>query len=363
MTNVTPAASRQARIAASVASLLRQQSSHGSFAASPDFGEYGYCWLRDASFVSHALDVAGEHSAAARYHGWVVRTLTPLRDVLRDPAAVAPERRPPARFALDGSVVADGWPNYQTDGYGIWLWSLREHWRMAGVRDLGHQARAVITSTWRYLDATAGQPCFDVWEEHGDKLHVSTLGCVTAGLSAAADLLGEDRPAERATELRALITATSARLGWFPKWEGAEQPDASTLWLAAPLNVVPANDPAMSATIGVIADTLDLDGGGIRRYPADTYYGGGAWPVLTASLGLCRLAVGDIEAAKRSADWIEDRFDSGGRLAEQFGGERRDPPHYREWEERWGPPARDLLWSHAMYVELAAGIARKEHLR
>jgi hypothetical protein len=32
---------------------------------------------------------------------------------------------------------------------------------------------------------------------------------------------------------------------------------------------------------------------------------------------------------------------------------------YREWVRRWGHPARDLLWSHAMYVllALAAGLS------
>ena len=34
---------------------------------------------------------------------------------------------PPARFALDGSTVADDWPNFQIDGYGTWLWALGQH--------------------------------------------------------------------------------------------------------------------------------------------------------------------------------------------------------------------------------------------
>lgn len=351
---------RHDRVAASVTSLLRQQSRHGSFVASPDFGEYGYCWLRDASFIAHSLDLAGQHDAAARYHDWVVRALVPLRGVMRDAPGLPPERRPPARFTLDGAVVSDGWPNYQTDGYGIWLWSLREHLRLAGG-ELGDQARDVVASTADYLNTLATDPCFDVWEENGDRLHVSTMGCVTAGLSAAADLLDDTSHAERAAQVRARIVADADGLGWFPKWEGAAEPDGSTLWLAAPLNVVPATDPAMAATVAAVATELDFDEGGVRRYPADTYYGGGAWPVLTASLGLCRLMAGDLDAAKRCAGWIEARFDPAGRLAEQFGGERRDPPRYQEWEKRWGHPARDLLWSHAMYIELGVGIARKEH--
>ena len=113
------------------------------------------------------------------------------------------------------------------------------------------------------------------------------------------------------------------------------------------------------ATSQQIAAELDLDGG-IRRYPADTYYGGGAWPVLTASLGWYYAAVGDLDAARLRQDWVAQRIDDRGRLAEQFGGERRDPVNYGEWVKRWGPPAADLLWSHAMYVLLATEIAERE---
>lgn len=354
---MTGGISRTGRIAASVATMLRHQSGHGSFVASPDFGQYQYCWLRDGSFVAHALDLAGQPQAAARYHRWVARTLDPLRAVMQ----AAPRLRnttggqsklPPARFALDGSVVLDGWPNFQIDGYGAWIWSLREHLRMTGDRALLRQVRPVVDTTWRYLDALALSPCFDVWEEHGDQVHTSTLACVHVGLSAAAGLLEEPRPAERAAEIREFLLGLAATRGRFPKSPAASEVDASTLWLCRPLRIVPAADPAMAATAAAIATELDL-GGGIRRYPGDTYFGGGAWPVLTASLGLYQIAAGDGKAAERCLAWIEARFDGQGCLGEQYGGEDRDTRHYREWVGRWGEPARDLLWSHAMYVLLA----------
>jgi GH15 family glucan-1,4-alpha-glucosidase len=114
----------------------------------------------------------------------------------------------------------------------------------------------------------------------------------------------------------------------------------------------------MAATVDAIKAELDLDGG-IRRYPGDTFFGGGAWPVLTASLGLYWLAAGDGRAAGECLAWIEAKFDAEGRLGEQFGGEHVNPAMYREWVRRWGHPARDLLWSHAMYVllALAAGLS------
>jgi GH15 family glucan-1,4-alpha-glucosidase len=355
-------------VAASVAAMLRYQSPQGSFVASPDFGQYQFCWLRDASFVGYALDEAGEREAVACYHRWVARALAPLGAAMADvwhtdrlrggireagraePAAA--HRLPPARFALDGTAVLDDWPNFQIDGYGTWIWSLREHVERTGDRELLDEIRPVVAATWRYLDAVALDPCFDVWEEHGDQVHTSTLACVYAGLSAAAELLGEPRAAERASEVKAFLLGLGAGRGRFPKSHSCGDVDASTLWLCVPFGVVAPGEPLMAATVDAIKAELDLDGG-VRRYAADTYYGGGAWPVLTASLGLYWSAIGDQQAARRCLDWIEAKFDDGGRLGEQFGGELLAPDKYREWVRLWGHPARDLLWSHAMYVLLA----------
>ena len=121
---------------------------------------------------------------------------------------------------------------------------------------------------------------------------------------------------------------------------------------------VSPDEPAFAETLGRIVAELDFDGG-VRRYPSDTYYGGGAWPVLTASLGWYYAAAGDLAGAQRCQDWVTDHFDDQGRLGEQFGGDRRDPEHYLEWVERWGRSAADLLWSHAMYVVLAIELAAR----
>jgi hypothetical protein len=71
------------------------------------------------------------------------------------------------------------------------------------------------------------------------------------------------------------------------------------------------------------------------------------------------LSVDDVEGATRCRDSVAALFDDEGFLGEQFGGDRRDPKHYQEWVDRWGPPARDLTWSHAMFVVLS--IALKEY--
>ncbi len=118
-----------------------------------------------------------------------------------------------------------------------------------------------------------------------------------------------------------------------------------------PFGVVRYDDALLEQTVVRIEEQLTLEGG-IRRYPSDTYYGGGAWPVLTASLGWHYSALGNLAAARRCRDWVAGHVEAGGQLAEQYGGEWRDPEHFSEWIHRWGPPARELLWSHAMYVVL-----------
>ena len=130
--------------------------------------------------------------------------------------------------------------------------------------------------------------------------------------------------------------------------------DASLLWLAVPFGVAGPSDMVMAATAAEIEDSLGLDGG-IRRYAADTYYGGGAWPLLTAWLGWYRARTGDVPSAQRWAEWVEHCYDGGGRLPEQVGGEHRDPEAYRSWVERWGLPAR--TWRGRMPCTSSCGMS------
>jgi GH15 family glucan-1,4-alpha-glucosidase len=359
--NVAPGRPQPA-IAASVGRVLAAQDASGSFVASPDFAQYQFCWLRDGSFTAYALDRAGEAGAAQRFHEWAARALLGISErmaaaVARAEAGLAPDASlvPPARFSLDGHVVADDWPNFQVDGYGTWLWALHQHLLTSQAPRLSALLLEAAREAARYLDALGTSPCYDVWEEDGGSVHTSTLACVYGGLCAAAELLGEASFAERAAEVRALALAQGSPDGAYPKSDHSPELDGALVWLSQPFGVVPPGDPAFAETVRRISAELDL-GGGVRRYPTDTYYGGGAWPVLTASLGWHHASTGDVGEAARCLEWVEARFDEQGRLGEQFGGDERDPASYRMWVERWGPPAADLVWSHAMYIILATGL-------
>ena len=344
----------------SVDAMLRRQLPAGSFPASPDFSQYGYCWLRDGAFVAYALDQAGEHQAAARFHDWCTAAVSGVGDVIDNALAwkaagkpLDPELMPPARFALDGEAVVDDWPNFQVDGYGTWLWALGQHLRAQSRDELPERWRPAVEQTARYLDAFAFEPCFDVWEESGDSaVHTSTLACVAAGLDAAAWLLDDSSSSERAAEVREHLGRAGLEHRWFPKSTARGDVDSSTLWLSAPLGIFPAHDESMEATVSEIERTLTFKGG-LRRFFDDNYFGGGAWPVLTCSLGLHYVRTGRLEDARRCLAWTLDRVSADGRLGEQYFGELRDPKSHAEWVERWGPPASELVWSHAMLALLA----------
>jgi GH15 family glucan-1,4-alpha-glucosidase len=334
-----------ASIRRSVESILRLQSDNGAIIASPDFTQYHFCWLRDASFIAYALDRAGEHEASARYHSWVNSAVRGIADVIDGVIAkrvqgedLSPLEMPPARFALDGSTVIDDWPNFQIDGYGTWLWSLGQHLNVTEAARVPDELRDSVQRVAHYLSTFAFSNCWDVWEENGDAQHTSTLASVYGGLTSAGRLLGDAQYVKRADEVRARLVDGDV--------------DASTLWLTSPFGVVEANDEYFAKTVLLIEDRLTLKGG-IRRYPTDVYFGSGAWPVLTGTLGWHYVSVGNFEGAERCREWIASHFDESGRLGEQFDGEERDYEHYHEWVLRWGLPAQDLAWSHAMFVILS----------
>ena len=152
--------------------------------------------------------------------------------------------------------------------------------------------------------------------------------------------------------------------GAFTKWAGNPEVDASLLWMAAPYESVSATESRFAATLSRIEDELTTDGPGVHRYRSDTYYGGGAWPVLTSAYGrvlLRRGDPGDLERALEALGWIEAQA-ADGELPEQVADHALAPERIDEWREMWGESARPLLWSHAAYLSLHSELATRTDL-
>jgi len=364
----------------SVQIILENQSEWGSYVASPAFPTYNYCWLRDGSFIAHAMDTAGEFASAEAFFRWVGNTLNQYRgkveDIRHSLQAGLPIGKDDVlhtRYTLDGKEVTvdSTWGNFQIDGYGTWLWALAEHVRLSGSTRLLSELAEPIQLTLSYLDLAWKLPNYDCWEEHPEYLHPYSLATVYAGFNSIASLISAGQmiasplPVDQlALEVKDFILKYGVENGrlvkhiW-PEQNGASpRPvtqtcvDSSLIGLAVPYAVLPLEHPVMQATLQAIEADIHRPGGGIYRYKADVYYGGGEWLLLSAWLGWYYAQVGQKAKAEALLEWVESKAGANDFMPEQVNDFTLAPEHYEPWCQKWGKVASPLLWSHAMYIIL-----------
>jgi len=355
----------------SMALIVGLQDSSGAYPASPTFSAYrGYSWFRDGAFIADGVSSwgSGGVASASRFHDWCARVLVSRESHIASIVSAASSGAPvadrdmlPTRFTYDGREGDDDWWDFQLDGYGTWLWAVVEHARRHELPL--DQWRVAMGLAVDYLVSSWQRPCFDWWEEHSEAVHVSTLGCISAGLSSAIDsgVLSAEKQRSATLAVAAIDTLVQHQGmadGHLVKWLGSTAVDASLISLVYPLNVYPAHTPVGKATIEAVDGELCVDGG-VHRFLDDTFFGGGQWPLLSCMLGLAYSAAGDRERAAALLRWAASTATPDGLLPEQVGNHLLDPSREREWIERWGPVATPLLWSHAMFIRLAAELGLK----
>jgi len=362
-----------AEIAARGRALIRElQQPGGAYPASPTFSAYlGFCWLRDGAFIADAMSAVGETDSATAFFDWCATTIGLHAERVAAIVAAAAAGRPlpdgemlPTRFRFDGTQADDGWENFQLDGYGLWMWAAVQHARRHGMSlDAWAPAMALTVD---YLVSSWSRPCYDWWEEHAEHIHVSTLGSVAAGLRAAADSGALD--AARSVAARNAAAAALATIsrrgtgeGHLVKWLGTTAVDASLSALIAPLGVVDPGSDVARETLAALEREVVV-GDGTHRFAADTYFGGGQWPLLSCFLGLAHLAAGDRDRALALWRWAGST-ERNGSMPEQVEDHLLDPTMLDYWVQRWGTSADPLLWSYAMYLRLGVALGELEGAR
>lgn len=344
--------------------ITQHQDAGGAYPASPTFSAYkGYAWLRDGSFTAEGISRYGDVASAGRFHDWVDGVLRRRRGQVDDlRAALARGEVPsneamlPTRFTFDGEDGSDPWWDFQTDGYGMWLWSVVTHAARHGL-DLSRWREGIDVAV-DYLVAFWDRPCYDWWEEHVEHRHVSTLGAIHGGLVAVGTCSSlrsapwSAAALKVAADIRSLVTAEGIVDGHLVKWLGSSAVDGSLPACIVPFGLVSADDSLAAMTRAAVAKDLDFDGG-VHRFTADVFYGGGQWILLSALLGWNLAAAGDTAGALKHLRWIADQVDEHGDLPEQVPHHLLHPGSRNEWVARWGTVASPLLWSHGMYLILA----------
>lgn len=353
----------------SIEIILENQAPNGAYIASPHFPTYHFCWFRDASFVAYAMDLVEQFESAQRFHQWAVERVNERENLVRGSIAkfraggkLDESDTLNTRYRLDGRPDEPGeWPNFQLDGFGTWLWALNEHMQRSKLK-LQEDWRGAANLVADYLSELWSQPCYDCWEEFPEIVHPHTLAAIYGGLNAHTNLTGADH--SRVLEaIRGRLLNNAEKFGHFTKFPEISAVDASLLAIAVPYGVFPPDSPIMMKTVEQISKTILRDGG-VHRYPEDTYYGGGAWTLLSAWLGWyyhelanCRedLAAQALRESSSCKAWIEKQAgETTGWLPEQVPDHLNKPEFYPEWVARWGQIADPLLWSHANYIILCS---------
>lgn len=352
----------------SVDVIQRGQHAAGGYIASPNFSQYRFGWLRDGSYVALSMDARGHGDSAERFHRWITEVVLAHAD---DVHAVIEARREgeepdrsmllPTRYTLEGEredEAHEAWPNFQLDGYGTWLFSLASHLNEPLSGDTAEKYREAVTLVGDYLSACWDMPCYDYWEEFGDRVHTSTLAAIAAGLRAAGMLLKSEKYTERADVVLAYMLENCVVDGSFVKGPEDGRVDSSLVSIAVPFGLVSVTDRVMARTAERIRTELSAPEGGIRRYVGDTYYGGNPWVLLTAWLGWFDRLAGDTPGYERARHWVRSTADvTTLDLPEQTTDQSQEGAEsfVAEWTERWGAVAQPLLWSHAKYILLEEG--------
>ncbi len=364
--------------------IRENQTQWGSYLASPAFPTYHFCWLRDGSYIAHAMDAAAEFGSSAAFYRWVGRTIQKysykIADIRKSLAAgmlLGKDDLLHTRFSAEGEEVNvdETWGNFQIDGYGTWLWALGEHIRLGGDASIVNELAEPIETTLQYLQLVWKLPNYDCWEEYPEFVHPYTLSTVYGGLVAASRLIHAGYLTTTSIPVNQLAQEVKTYLLTYGVREGRllkhfapvnlKKPvsetdllklktgvDASLIGVSVPYQVVSCDDPLMEKTIALIEKELHRPEGGVYRYKEDEYYGGGEWILLSAWLGWYYCSNKEFAKAKQLCAWIEAQADENGFLAEQINIHLLDKKHYEPWLEKWGPVAKPLVWSHAMYILL-----------
>lgn len=353
-------------ISDSIRIIQENQAKTGAYLASPVFSHYRYSWLRDGTFIAYAMDRVGEHQSATRFYHWCNEVILRHADkarhsiqrILSGETTIDSNQFLHARFSIEGYEIAGEWGNFQLDGYGAWMWGFAQHLQLTGQLNLLPVFRQALEITIDYLSACWRLPNFDCWEEHGDRVHSSTLAAIYGGLLSISPYLPErsQQIIHVCEQIRKFVLTECVTDGNFNKSVGHPAVDASLIWLSVPYGVIAVNDICMVQTVRTIEREL-LHGEGLHRYGQDTYYGGGQWILLSAWLGWYYAELGERDKAHRLLGWIEANYSPEG-LPEQVQSQMLAPEMYTKWVNQAGHPAKPLLWSHAMYMILASEIGK-----
>ncbi len=321
-------------------------------------GRYGYCWPRDAVFITQALDILNMNDVAEKFYNKFCK-MTQSKNGMWE-----------QRFYTDGRL-APSW-GYQVDETASVVYGVYNHYKYIKnvnfLKENLHMCEMAVNFLKKYiydiLEKTGKfHISYDIWEEMDKGIHFYSLTSIIAAFESMKkiyDVLGknvsdfennrlkEEKVAKNINEITKLQIEIKKfieenlydenRKSYVRNTED-RRIDISLLGAVYPFNIFLPKEKRVLNTIENINLTLRTYTGGYQRYEYDHYRNGAPWPISNLWMTLYYLEVGEKKKAKETFDFVLKTMGRHSFLGEQIDNSTLKP--------NW---VIGLGWSHAMFI-------------
>ena len=321
-------------------------------------GRYGYCWPRDAVFITQALDILNMNEVAEKFYNKFCK-MTQSKNGMWE-----------QRFYTDGRL-APCW-GYQVDETASVVYGVYNHYKYTKnenfLKENLHMCEMAVNFLKKYiydiLEKTGKfNVSYDIWEEMDKGIHFYSLASIIAAFESMKKIynalgkdvsdfennrLKEEKIAKNINEITKLQIEIKKFIEEnlydenrksFVRNTEDRRIDISLLGAIYPFNVFLPKEKKVLNTIENINLTLRTYTGGYQRYEFDHYRNGAPWPISNLWMTLYYLEVGEKKKAKETFDFVLKTMGRHSFLGEQIDNSTLKP--------NW---VIGLGWSHAMFI-------------
>ena len=321
-------------------------------------GRYGYCWPRDAVFITRALDILNMTDISDKFYNKFCK-MTQSKNGMWE-----------QRFYTDGRL-APSW-GYQVDETASVVYGVYNHYEYTKneefLKDNLHMCEMAINFLKKYvydiLEKTGKYyVSYDIWEENDRGLHFYSLASIISAFESMKKIynvlgknvsdfennrLKEEKISKNINEITKLQIEVKKFIEEnlydenrksFVRNTEDRRIDISLIGAVYPFNVFLPKEKKVLNTIENINLTLRTYTGGYQRYEYDHYRNGAPWPISNLWLTLYYLEVGEKKKAKETFDFVLKTMGKHSFLGEQIDNSTLKP--------NW---VIGLGWSHAMFI-------------
>lgn len=337
----------------------------GGIIASPEVdeelsqcGRYGYCWPRDAVFITQALDILNMSSEADKFYNKFCR-MTQSKNGMWE-----------QRFYTDGRL-APCW-GYQVDETASVVYGVYNHYEYTKneefLKENLHMCELAITFLKKYVydvleDTKKYHVSYDIWEENDKGIHMYSLASIFSSFDTMKKIykalgknvsdfennrLKEEKINKNIKEIDELMLKVKEYIEQnlydenrksYVRNTKDRRIDISLLGAVYPFNVFSPKEKKILNTIENINLTLRTYTGGYQRYENDGYRNGSPWIIANLWMTLYYLEIGEMKKAKETFDFVLKTVGKHSLLGEQIDNSTLKP--------NW---VIGLGWSHAMFI-------------